>query len=202
MSDKISRPNRKDVRASIVKTARQIAAEEGWSAVTVRKVAQSIGYTAPIIYEHFGSKDDMFTAILADSHKMLFLSLTEALEGLETSQDRLRAMCMAYWKFADDYPELYKLMHGMDGARCVDKEPMTYAVQTVKLVGDEIKKFNPSRINDSNVEAHVMESWAVLHGFIALEMSGYVSKYASGEKVMRMIIEDLLIALRHDSPSA
>jgi len=202
MSDKIPRPNRKDIRASIVKTARQIAAEEGWSAVTVRKVAQNIGYTAPIIYEHFGSKDDMLTAILADSHKLLYTQVSQAIEGIDSSQDRLRAMCMAYWKFADETPELYKLMHGMDGARCVDKEPMTYAIEIVKIVGAELKRFNPSRINDSNVEAHVMEAWSMLHGYIALEMSGYVSKYASGEKVMKMIIEDLLIALRHDSPSA
>jgi AcrR family transcriptional regulator len=199
MSARNTRPNRKDVRSSIIETAREIAATEGWSAVTVRKVAQSIGYTAPIIYEHFGSKDDMLRAILSDSHKLLFEQVNEAVQGQTEPRERLRAMCLAYWKFAFDTPELYKLMHGMDGARCADKAPMIHAQYIVTFVGNELTRFNPERINASNAEAHVVEAWSMLHGLIALELSGYVGKYAESEKVRSMVIDDLLYGLSQKS---
>lgn len=202
MSDKIPRPNREDVHSSIIKTAREIAATKGWSAVTVRKIAQSIGYTAPIIYEHFGSKDDMLTAILAEGHMQLFGQVNEAVASHTDSRERLRAMCMAYWQFAFEMPELYQLMHGMDGARCTDKAPLIHAQRIIEFVGSELIKFNPERINKSNVEAHVMEAWSVLHGLIALELSGYISKYAESETVRSMVVDDLLHGLSQKTVSA
>ena len=47
------------VRSDIVKTAKDIAREDGWTAVSIRKIADVIEYSPPILYEYFESKDKL-----------------------------------------------------------------------------------------------------------------------------------------------
>ena len=40
-------------RPEILAAARSIGIQKGWKAVTIRAVAQQLGYTSPLLYEHF-----------------------------------------------------------------------------------------------------------------------------------------------------
>ena len=195
MSPKAPRPSREEVHAAILLTVREIAATQGWPAVTVREVAKRIGYTAPIIYEHFGSKEDMLAALLKEAYQLLHQKLVEAAEGHEAGEDRLRAMARAYWDYALEMPELYKLMHGMDGAQCSNRTPREITKPLVDFIAEELKQYNPGRINDSNVYAHVVEVWSILHGLLALYLTNCTQGYADGETVRDLIITDILTGL-------
>jgi AcrR family transcriptional regulator len=35
----------------------------GWKAVTIRAVAQQLGYTSPLLYEHFRDKQELLTEL-------------------------------------------------------------------------------------------------------------------------------------------
>jgi AcrR family transcriptional regulator len=196
MSTKSRRPNREEVRASILETARDIAAAEGWSSVTVRKVAERIGYTAPIIYEHFGSKDVMLMELLKEGYDILYKYLSKAVESEQDGEKRLRAMAVGYWDFAHECTELYQLMYGMEGALVADKDARAYAVPAVKLVGDELMRFSPDRVNKSNLGVNVAELWSMFHGLISLDLSGYLATYAPGRHVLDVMTEDMLHVLR------
>ena len=43
-------------RAQIISAARRIAELEGWSNVTLRRLADEISYSQPVLYAHFGSR--------------------------------------------------------------------------------------------------------------------------------------------------
>lgn len=195
MPSKSRRPNREEVRASILETARDIAASEGWSCVTVRKVAERIGYTAPIIYEHFGSKDVMLTEILKQGYEAMYGYLARSVEGKDDSGERLRAMAVGFWNFAHERTELYQLMYGLEGALVADKDAREYAGPSVKLVGDELMRFNPDRVNETNLGVNVAELWSMFHGLISLDLSGYLVNYAPGRAVLDVMIDDMLHVL-------
>ncbi len=57
---------RQELRQAILAAARDIAAREGWQAVTIRKVAEAIEYTPPIIYEYFASKEALLFELLRE----------------------------------------------------------------------------------------------------------------------------------------
>ena len=63
----------------------------------MRKIADEIEYTAPIIYEYFSNKE----AILAELNKKGYLYLAKEMEEArdkhEDPADQLEAMWMAYW---------------------------------------------------------------------------------------------------------
>ena len=67
---------KEEVRSSIVQAAWQIVTEEGWQALSIRKIADAIEYSVPVIYDHFQNKE----AILLEFTKRGFRLLNEDLE--------------------------------------------------------------------------------------------------------------------------
>jgi AcrR family transcriptional regulator len=48
---------KEETRKNILKAAREIVKQEGWQGLSMRKIADKIEYTAPIIYEYFANKE-------------------------------------------------------------------------------------------------------------------------------------------------
>lgn len=198
MSVKSQRPSKEQVRSSILMTARDIAAHEGWPAVTVRKIAERIGYTAPIIYEHFGSKNDMLTELLKEGYTQLSVAIEAASQQGRTSHERLHAIAYAYWDFAHDASELYRLMYGMEGAY-PEGLLRDYAQPITAIVSKELIELNPNRINEGNVAHYMVEVWSVIHGLTALSLAGLVSGYTDKKQVLDELVTDILYAIANNN---
>ncbi len=44
---------KEEVRNNILVTAWQMVKEEGWQSLSIRKIADAIEYSVPVIYDHF-----------------------------------------------------------------------------------------------------------------------------------------------------
>lgn len=192
---KNNRPERKDIRASILRSAQQIAANGGWESVSVRKVADSIGYTAPIIYEYFDGKEQLLLAILEQSHKVLYEALTTAAATQTDRRKRLQAIAIAYRKFSMDHPELYRLINGMGVMRSDAIMLQNYSRPIAEFLNSELMEFNPAKITKENAETYMVEAWSMLHGFISLSMAGYMTKHADQDEVFAILMHDMLDSL-------
>jgi AcrR family transcriptional regulator len=60
-------------RAQIISAARRIAELEGWSNVTVRRLADEISYSQPVLYAHFGSREGILDAVAIEGFQELGL---------------------------------------------------------------------------------------------------------------------------------
>ena len=58
------RPGKQDTRAAIVTSARAAFAERGFDATTIRQVATDAGVDPALVHHYFGTKDDLFLAVL------------------------------------------------------------------------------------------------------------------------------------------
>src|SRR5882757_11017331 len=109
---------KEEVRDSILDTAWELVVSEGWHSFSIRKIADAIEYSVPVIYSHFENKD----AILLEFNRKGFSLLTEALAaakaGETVSAEQLRVMGRAYWKFAFANKEYYQLMFGLGIPTC------------------------------------------------------------------------------------
>lgn len=47
----------------IVATARELAEQQGWGAVTTRRLAERIEYSQPVLYSHFRGKREIIGAV-------------------------------------------------------------------------------------------------------------------------------------------
>ena len=81
---------REEVRAKILDAARELFVTHGYEAVTMRKIAAKIDYTATALYTHFADKESLLLA-LCDAD---FLALRHAFDRIAQIADpieRLRA---------------------------------------------------------------------------------------------------------------
>ncbi|MFF0491756.1 TetR/AcrR family transcriptional regulator [Nocardia sp. NPDC004068] len=94
----------------IIDTAREIAETQGWELVTVRRLADAIEYSQPVLYSHFHGRD----AIVAAVAEQGFVELTELMRRLRaaarTPEEALVAVARGFLEFARTNPALYEAM--------------------------------------------------------------------------------------------
>ncbi|MEV4897295.1 TetR/AcrR family transcriptional regulator, partial [Nonomuraea sp. NPDC055795] len=100
--------------AEILEAAGRMAEAEGWRAVTIRRIAAEIGYSAPVIYQHFPSKEAVLHTLLQRVNGELEERMRAAVAGEPASRGPHLAAA-AYLEFARSRPGLYQLMSGAPG---------------------------------------------------------------------------------------
>lgn len=101
---------REQRRAAILAAAREFAENEGWSAVTSRRLADAIDYTQPVIYSHFESMDAVIDAVAVEGFGELAEVLARARADASGADRALEAVSRAYLGYADAHPALYDAM--------------------------------------------------------------------------------------------
>lgn len=168
---------RREVRQGILDAARAIAAQDGWQAVTVRRLAERIEYTPPVVYQHFASKEAVLLELVREGFRMLRAALDAARAGADRPEDALLRMAHAYWAFAWDAPDLYQVMYGLGGvpfgvaATWADGNRIGEAVAPV--VAAIPGASGPPA--PEQVETRVLGLWAAMHGLVALAMAGRIA---------------------------
>ena len=96
-------------RERILGAAREMFAQEGFEAVTMRAIADRIEYTPTALYHHFPSKQ----ALLSELCERDFHELAHHFQGSSAPSDpieRLFAIGESYLRFAIEYPSHYRFM--------------------------------------------------------------------------------------------
>jgi AcrR family transcriptional regulator len=155
-------------REEILSAARAIGVPEGWKAVTIRSVAQKLGYASPLLYEHFRDKEDLLTQIAVEALGQLEARLTQKLPS-----DRRAAvvgMAEQYWTFMLENTQLYRLMNGMDGVP-IDKTVVGQSAQSLcKVVAKAVRPLLRENAGEADAQILADELWALLHGMSSLYM--------------------------------
>jgi len=97
-------------RQAIITAARQLAEAEGWDAVTIRRLADQIEYSQPVLYSHFAGKADIIDAVAVEGFAELRLTLQNARAAAGTPEAALEELAEAYVGFALEHPALYDAM--------------------------------------------------------------------------------------------
>jgi AcrR family transcriptional regulator len=185
---------REATRQAILRAALEIAAAEGWQAVTMRRVAERIEYSPSVIYKYFEDKEAILHTLLVQGFARL-LALLRAVAGrVSEPQERLEQMALAYWRFVWSDPTLFQLMFN-PGERLYEIEE---AKAIFALVREAIAQWGRSQeLLLTDLDACVDILWATLHGLISLAVAQVI--YGGVERAQQLLIQavrDLLRAWR------
>jgi AcrR family transcriptional regulator len=162
------------VRQAILKAAGDIAAEEGWQAVTVRKVAEKVEYSPAALYEYFKSKEAILLELMREGFRLLSQEMRAVPEGDNPAQ-RLVAVARRYWDFAFQHPELYQVMHGLGGVSFGTAETPEEAKDSFLVLRDAVRAVFPGdSVAGQDLYDEVDTFWAMLHGLVSLTMAGRI----------------------------
>lgn len=91
-------------RELILDAARQVFTEEGLEGASLRAIAVRAGYTPAALYFHFDSKEAIYAEVLKASLISLGSAVDRAVAQAKTSQQRLKAAAMSFFRFYAENP--------------------------------------------------------------------------------------------------
>ncbi len=159
------------VKANILEASRRLAIEQGWPKVSIRKIANEIEFTPPVIYEHYKNKEAILIELEEIGFRQLRYSMEEAREQSQAPADQLMAMTEAYWDWAFAQKELYQVMFNLEGIHSTP--PTSTALRDAgKPV---VKTLQQLHLFSTEVEELFFNWWAMAHGHVSIVISGQVS---------------------------
>jgi AcrR family transcriptional regulator len=149
----------------ILSAASRVAEDEGWPAVTIRRIAGEIGYSAPVIYQHFENKDAVLHTVLDRGNATLLRQMRDAVDA-GPAADGVRLAAVAYLEFARSQPSLYQLMAGSVADAAARHRA---AAEVIEFTGQVIEKWAAAEsVRLRSVEDACDLLWATTHGLTGI----------------------------------
>lgn len=167
---------RAQLRQEILDAARRILREQGIKELSMCGLAQAVGSSPATIYDYFESKEGVLDALFQQGAERLLLTFQDAVTSTAPGLEQLRQIALAYRAFAHDEPDLFQLIFGrVDRTYRPDAavkaratalfDILVAAVQQAAVAG-ELRQVDPM--------AAAISAWAAVHGFVTLEINGYL----------------------------
>lgn len=191
MENKEALPCHIDKR-TILDAALLFVKELGCDHLNMRKLADKIGYSAPMIYHYFKGKDGIYQELARNGYLLLANDLKFASERQQNPGRKVEAMWLAYWDFAANHKEIYQLMFGINTSYDVQEGIFAEAEMLKRLLLDATRDiFKKYIVVEQEVEVKFLTCWALTHGLIILN---YTRK-SLREEITRGILTKGIIAV-------
>ncbi len=162
-----------EVRTSILQAAWEVVLTEGWQALSIRKIADAIEYSVPVVYTHFESKDAILHEFTKEGFRLLTEAITQQRDSQTDASRQLEAMAEGYWNFAFAYKEYYQLMFGLGIPACEQVKRMVEMKEFADIVHAVIQEVISTGSQpelDTFLKYHTYLS--ILHGLVSIQMTG------------------------------
>ncbi|MFI9150581.1 TetR/AcrR family transcriptional regulator [Streptomyces sp. NPDC053367] len=169
----------------IVATARELAEQQGWDAVTTRRLAERIEYSQPVLYSHFRGKREIIGAVALEGAAELAAAVRTATAAADSPRARVTALARAYLDFAARNPAVYDALFQLDGGLAYAQEdtpePLKDAFAALleslgEVAGDDIPP-----------ELFTEVFWACLHGIATLTRAGRLPPQYAEQRVELLV---------------
>lgn len=156
------------IRGTIMKIVNRILSDEGWANVTIRKIADEIEYSPPIIYEHFDSKEAILGELIREAYSKLLKQFQKVTKDVEDPLTCLYHMADANYDFCIANSGYAKAIYGLDGIPAghhIDIEEWREITVMVKeKVAQVLKIEDPSdpRVMETYLQIRFLTSGAIV----------------------------------------
>lgn len=180
-----------EVKASILQAAWQLVEKEGWQSLSIRRIADAIEYSSPVIYDHFENKEAILLEFTKRGFQQLNDQLIKAKEQFVNAEQQIEAIAYAYWKFAFNHTEYYQLMYGLGMPGCEAVKQIPELASFTEIILAPIREMLAKSKNtgaDPYLKLHTF--WSTLHGLVSINMMG---KNDNKDELNAMVLKDFLI---------
>ncbi|WP_031037272.1 TetR/AcrR family transcriptional regulator [Streptomyces sp. NRRL F-5650] len=169
----------------IVATARELAEQQGWDAVTTRRLAERIEYSQPVLYSHFRGKREIIGAVALEGAAELAGAVRSATSAVHGPRERVAALARAYLDFAALNPAVYDALFQLDGGLAYAQE------HTPEPLKDAFAALLESlgEVAGEGVHPGLFTEvfWASLHGLATLTRAGRLLPEDAAQRVELLV---------------
>jgi AcrR family transcriptional regulator len=166
------------LRRALLDAASWLLVEEGPQALTMRRVASTVGCSTTVLYTMFGGKGGLADALYREGFERLSRRLEEAEKAEYAPSDpvaRAAALAIAYRESALADRNYYEVMFG----RAIpgfepSQESLAVADASLGMLAGAVRDAMDAGVlveGDAGAVAEVL--WAAAHGVVSLELAGH-----------------------------
>lgn len=164
------------VRERILDAARELFAERGYEAVTMREIGKRIEYSATALYNHFADKEALVRELCRRDFTDFAQRFLAAVVDSKSPVESMFKAGLVYLGFAEQFPQHYRLMFLTplpeappdEGER---EDPRRNAYVFLRGLIQQLLDAGQLRPDVTDVDLASQTVWAVVHGAAALQLS-------------------------------
>ncbi|MCB1644796.1 MAG: TetR/AcrR family transcriptional regulator [Pseudomonadales bacterium] len=179
-----------DLRQELLNAGDQVLMDLGFRGFTLRECARRAGVSHAAPKHHFGDARGFLTELAGLAFERLHDRLEAAMNHAGSLEAEFQAISLAYVRFAQEFPEHFRLMFRCD---LLDTDSPTLAVAAHKTLtrlsnvilrqrGEPEKTVEDYKPPTTAIINDIVIGWCHVHGFAHLLLERQLSMMAAGEQ--------------------
>ena len=123
-------------RLQLLAVALDVFAERGFYSTSMNDVADAAGVTKPVLYQHFGSKRELFVELLTAIGDELRDTIAKATTDASGPRQQIEQGMVAYFRFVDSRTDSFRVLFGSGARR--DPEFASFARSVEESIAESI----------------------------------------------------------------
>lgn len=177
---------------------------KGYAATSVREIVAEAGFTKPVLYYHFGSKEGIYVALLEDALAELRRRVAEAIGSEGSCLSRVVALSRTLFIAARENVEVVRLLYATyygppQGAPDFDFDTIHHAFF------DPLAGLVSEGMDNGELQADDPETVALaLHGAVTTVLEGSLAHPEEGydedlvEKLLNLMFDGIAVRIREE----
>jgi AcrR family transcriptional regulator len=203
-----------DLRNALIEAATQLVGDVGVDEFSLRDAARRVGVSPNATYRHFESKADLLTAVALGGFEKLAQRMrrrtSDAMRAhanetpAEVAIECFKASGRAYLAFADEFPELFRLMYGPNGLCRFGRTALPDGSPApLQILGEALDALVSTGLLPAERRAGAeLKAWSVVHGLVSLPLGGMqFPTVARRAEALEALLDFALDGLCHEGPS-
>lgn len=165
--------SREQQREMAIAAAELILVKDGFAGLSMRKVADAIGYTVGNLYLLFQNQDDLLSTINERTTDAVYAHLRDAIETTQDPAERIKQLARAYIEYARQHPHRFRMM--FEHSLPAEMEPRVTADKRIQrmfeLIESSLAPLLPPRAG-KQLRIAAATLWSGVHGVCMLAVTG------------------------------
>jgi AcrR family transcriptional regulator len=177
-------------RARIAEAALQLFLDEGFEHVSMRRIADAVGYTPGALYAYFRDKDEILFALHVEGFARLRAAIGEVDASRLPPGERFYRLGEQYLRFAFESPRLYELMFVTSrvAQRIREGGKWQVGLDNYERLRRAVRECMKAGVMPrADVEAATFSVWAEVHGIASLVIRGRTHSVIPDRELPRVV---------------
>lgn len=186
------------LRQEIIDAAREMFVAEGYANVSMRKIADKIGYSATTIYLYFEDKNDLLHQICEQTFARLAENIKAIHQLSDNPMEKLRNGLREYIHFGLKNPSQYEIVFisplPIEDTYDFEASNGKIAFDTLRYLVAECISVNLLKSNDVELTSQTL--WAGIHGITSLLIQHKDFPFVESERLIDSVIDTLISGIK------
>ncbi len=151
-------------RSQLLEIATEVFSEQGFVGASIDQIAKRSGVSRPIVYGHFGGKEELFSAVAEAEVGFISERVLKAAREAKGPEAQVRASVYAFFAYAEERPDGFRML-------CRDTPIAKFGATTGTPIGEMASRLSQTIGDVDDDSPRQPAARIVVHSFFGMMSS-------------------------------